>query len=72
MGNPLFSGNSMPPMGGPFGNMMNLLNQFNQFKNNFRGNPKEQVQQLLNSGQMTQEQLNQLQNMAKQLQGFLK
>lgn len=71
--NPLFNGNNgNAPIGGPFGNMINLVDQFNQFKNNFQGNPKEQVQQLLNSGKMTQEQFNKLQNMARQLQGFLK
>lgn len=68
MGNPLFSAQS--PMGGnPFGNIME---QFIQFKNNFRGDPQTQVQQLLNSGQMTQEQFNRLQAMAKQMQKFLK
>lgn len=72
MGNPLYSGNTNMPMGGPFGNMMNLVSQFNQFKNNFQGDPRAQVQQLLNSGQMSQEQLNKLQAMAQQLQGFLK
>ena len=58
--------------GNPLGNIMNLINQFNQFKNNFQGDPRAQVQQLLNSGQMSQQQLNQLQNMAKQLQQYLK
>lgn len=56
----------------PFGNIFNLINQYNQFKNNFQGDPKTQVQQLLNSGQMSQEQLNQLQSWAKQLQSILK
>ncbi len=58
--------------GDALGNMMNLINQFNQFKNNFNGDARAEVQKLLNSGQMTQQQLNQLQNMARQLQGFLK
>lgn len=56
----------------PFGNIFNLINQYNQFKNSFQGDPKAQVQQLLNSGQMSQEQLNQLQSWAKQLQSILK
>jgi hypothetical protein len=55
-----------------FGNMMNLMSQYNEFKNNFQGDPRQKVQELLNSGQMTQSQLNQLQAMAKQLQGFFK
>lgn len=53
-------------------NFVNLLNQFNNFKRNFKGDPKQQVQQLLNSGQMTQEQLSQLEQMARQFQGILK
>lgn len=53
-------------------NFVNLLTQFNNFKRNFKGDPKQQVQQLLNSGQMTQEQLSQLEQMARQFQGILK
>lgn len=55
--------NNMMPTN-PMSNMMNLINQFNQFKNNFRGNPEQQVRQMLNSGQMTQNQFNQLSQMA--------
>ena len=39
--------------------MQNLAKQFQQFKQNFSGNPQQQVQQLLNSGKVTQEQYNQ-------------
>lgn len=53
-------------------NFVNLLNQFNNFKRNFKGDPKQKVQELLNSGQMSQEQLNQLEQMARQFQGILK
>ena len=73
--NPLFTllgGNSVPPLPAPLGNMQNLLNQFNQFKSNFQGNPEQQVQALLNSGRMSQAQFNQLQKMAKQMQGYLR
>jgi hypothetical protein len=56
----------------PFGNMQNLIKQFNQFRNTFRGDPKQQVQELLNSGRMTQEQFNNLKKVADQLQGMLK
>lgn len=56
----------------PLGNMFNFINQYNQFKNSFQGDPKAKVQELLNSGRMTQEQYNQLQAMAKQLEGILK
>ena len=56
----------------PLGNMGNLLNQFQQFKQSFRGDPRQQVQDLLNSGKMSQEQFNQISAMAKSFQGFLK
>lgn len=71
MSNPIFQrfGGSNTPQN-PLGNMMNLVQQFNQFKTNFRGDPKQQVQQLLESGQMSQEQFNQLSEMAKQFQSI--
>lgn len=36
-----------------------LINQFNQFRNAFRGDARQQVQQMLNSGRISQEQYNQ-------------
>lgn len=57
---------------GPFSNMAYIINQYNQFKSTFQGDPKQQVQDLLNSGQMSQEQFNQLSNMAQMFQTFLR
>lgn len=57
------------PMNNGFGNM---LNRFKEFKRTFSGNPQQQVQQLLNSGQMTQEQFNQLSKMATQFQNMMR
>lgn len=71
MGNPLFNalGGNMTNIGGggPFG----MIQQFIQFANGFKGNPQEEVQKLLNSGQMTQEQYNALQGQATQFQQLL-
>ena len=53
--------------GGPFA----MIQQFIQFANGFKGNPQEEVQKLLNSGQMTQEQYNALQSQATQFQQLL-
>lgn len=36
-----------------------ILKQFNDFRNNFKGDAREQIQQMLNSGRITQEQYNQ-------------
>lgn len=67
MANPLYSlfGNSQ------FGNMAGLVQQFNQFKNAFKGDPRQQVQQLLNSGAVSQQQYNQAVQQAQALQQIL-
>lgn len=52
-------------------NPMQMIQQFNQFKNSFTGDPKQAVMNLLQSGQMNQQQLNQLQAMAKQFQSIM-
>lgn len=56
----------------PTNNVMNLMQRFQQFRNNFRGNPQEQVQALLNSGRVSQADYNRAVQMAQQMQGFLK
>lgn len=55
----------------PFANMAQTMQQFQAFKQNFQGDPRQQVQQMLNSGQITQEQLNQIIPMAQQLYGMM-
>lgn len=69
--NPLFNMFGNQQSGGPFNNMNNVIEQYNQFRSNFQGDPKQQVQNLLNSGQMTQNQFNQLSNMAQMFQTLL-
>lgn len=64
-----FGGNSRLP--GPFGNMQDMMGKLNQFKQSLQGDPKQQVQQLLNSGKMSQTQYNQLSQMATQIQKML-
>lgn len=54
-----------------FNNPMQMIQQFAQFKNSFSGNPQQEVQKLLQSGQMNQSQLNQLQSMAQQFSQLL-
>lgn len=73
MSNSVFNilGSNSQKLPGPFGNMQEMISRLNQFKQSFQGDPKQQVQQLLNSGQMTQEQYNQLSQMATQLQNML-
>lgn len=70
MPNPLFSQMS-GRMPGPMGEMQQMIQQFQQFKASFRGDPQQEVQKLLNSGQMTQAQYNQIQQMAMQMSQML-
>lgn len=56
---------------GPLGNMQNLITQLNQFRSSFHGDPRQQVQELLNSGKMSQSQYNQLSQTATQIQKML-
>lgn len=60
-----------PIIPGPMGGMMQMMQSFTKFANAFKGNPKQKVQELLNSGRMSQEQFNQLQQMAKQFQQMM-
>lgn len=60
-------------MANPLNNLINqpnnaILQQFENFKRSFQGDPQQKVQELLNSGRMTQQQFNQLSQMAQQFQ----
>ena len=46
----------------------NLLMQFIQFRNSFRGDPQQMVQQMLNNGQITKQQYDNAVQMAQQFQ----
>lgn len=65
-------------MNNPLYQMMNqqtgnngLLQRFQQFRQMFQGDPRQQVQQLLNSGKVSQSQYNQAVQMAQQMQKML-
>ena len=66
MSNPLF--NQYGNQGYPYSYGNPMLQQFMQFKNSFSGDPKQAVQNLMASGQMSQQQFNQLAQQATQLQ----
>lgn len=75
--NPLFNmfGNQMMNnMPGPMGNMMQMINQFNKFRQSYHGSPidaQKQVQQMLDSGQINQNQLNQAMNIARNMMNMM-
>lgn len=64
MSNPLFQQMASTQSG-------NVIQRFRQFAQTFRGDPRQQVQQLLNSGRVSQAQYNQAVQMAQQLQRML-
>ena len=65
MSNPLYAqmGGGMP--------MNNIMQQFQQFQQMFKGDPRQQVQNLLNSGRVSQSQYDQAVKMAQQLQRMM-
>lgn len=66
MANPLFEALNCNRMAG-------MLEQFQQFRKEMEGrNPNEEINRLLQSGKINQQQLNQAQQMAQQMQGMFK
>lgn len=66
MSNPLFNSmNSMP------NNMNGFFQRLNQLKQTFKGDPHQQIQNMLNSGQVTQEQYNRAVQMAQNIQKMM-
>lgn len=69
MPNPLFQQLNGQPQGNP------MLKQILDFKKTFSGNPQQMVQQMLNSGRISQTQMNRLAQQAdqiyKQMKGLL-
>ena len=57
--------------GNPMMQFQQMMNQFQQFRQSFQGDPKIEVEKLLQSGKMSQQQLNQLQQMAKMFQHLM-
>lgn len=70
MNNSLFNDFNSNP--NPMGQMGNFINQFNQFRQTFMGNPEAQVKQMIQSGRMSQSQFEQLAQTANQLRQLIK
>ena len=73
--NPLFQKMmSQSPMASSNGSLppaLSMMQKFIEFKNAFKGNAKEQVEGLLKSGQMSQEQFEQLKSMAENFKSLV-
>ena len=51
----------------------NMMQQFQQFMQKMKGkNPREEINRLLQSGKVSQQQLDQVQQQAQQIQGMFK
>lgn len=69
MASSLFPNDMRPQASGPMG----MLEEFNKFKASMQGkDPQAMVQELIRTGRMSQQQFNQLAQMASQLQGIFK
>lgn len=58
--------------GAPQNPMAEFMNEFNQFKNSFKGDPKAEVEKLMQSGQLSQQEFNQYAQMANELVKYLR
>lgn len=66
MSNPLFNSMNSTP-----NNMNGFFQRLNQLKQTFKGDPRQQIQNMLNSGQVTQEQYNRAVQMAQNIQKMM-
>ena len=69
--NPLFNAIGGGQLPGPMGQFQNMIQRFRQFQNSFQGDAKAEVEKLVQSGKISQQQLNQLQQVAGQFRQLL-
>ena len=62
MANPLFNA-----MGNQTNPMADIIRQARDFRKQFTGNPRQEVERLLQTGQMSQSDFNRLSQMAQQI-----
>lgn len=51
---------------------LSMVEQFNKFVSNFRGDPRQRVEELLRTGQMSRDEFNQYSQMANNLRGMFR
>lgn len=58
----------------PFGNMVNFMRQYNQFRSSMNkdADPNKMIQEMMNNGRFTQAQYNNARMMAEQIQKMSK
>lgn len=58
-------------MNNPMQAMQMMAQKFQQFQQMFKGDPRQQIQQMMNSGKINQTQYNQAVQMAQQFQRMM-
>lgn len=73
MANPLFQafGGGMQKMPGMLGNFQGLMQKYQQFRKSYSGDPKTDIEKMLQSGKISQQQLDMVQSLAQQFGQFL-
>ena len=70
MNNPIFNQFGNQPIND--GGISQLIQDARNFKQNFKGNPREEVERLMKSGQMSQADFNRYSQIANQIIGMMK
>ena len=69
MATPLFNALNNQPINN--NGIAQFINEVQNFKKTFTGNPKEEVERLVKTGKMSQEQFNHFANVANQIMAFM-
>lgn len=64
--------NSLYSQLGPQDGLSRMINEINNFRNNFHGDPKAEVEKMMQSGQLSQEDFNRFAQMANELCQYIK
>lgn len=59
--------NPMQQLLNMYGNMNNLMTQYNNWSQNFNGNAEQEVRNMLNSGRLSQQQFNAARQLAQMI-----
>ena len=69
--NPIMTGNQQMGNGMPNNNIAQMMQRFQQFRQTFSGDPRQQIQQLMNSGKISQSDYDNAVQMAQQFQRMM-
>jgi hypothetical protein len=69
--NPLYGMLGGAGGGGAMNPKLQMIQQFRQFKQGFQGDPKAEIMKLVQSGKISQQQLNEFQQIAREFQNMM-